>query len=1008
MNRRRCVLSLLLCVSLILDLMGLPFLTACSRNSDPTATQSRTPATAATASPTTPIGVVPAPGVASLPPGSSLKMTDLRVLSCLGETAVKPDGSFSAKELGDGVAAVALTNAQGKIVLVGYVDAASPKGTISPETTAVWLLTKVFSSLLPSSSPRGEFIKMLLDTAEAKQLAAVISARVAANPTALADGDEKIISAIESAVSSLQASIRSPARVSSKKPTGTQAFAEFLKNASRAVPAASLQQVSTRPSPGTSDEAVHIKQVLDGVPEEPVGPSAIGEAQAPAKLIVEGDQKSGVVVTSDTSQSLDPKVNGFVVANTRRRHLWYDIYRVGYWDKDLTYKAVEPEKIRPSNTLLPDFTFCPAVGAYSGVVGTLVDYITGDMPLKEETSLPVELYMNPDEAAKTKYAVVVTGPGSAGAGKELGDYLPEEIKNNASYRQDVYNQFSLMSLATVFTEMAIPVLFDWFPEGTMQSLIDLTQPNIAEPFLRMTEEQLKSILQAGSVAGTNLAIWDYKGLAIAFLRMLADDPSFRAAYVKAVLNLIVKGDKVELAAQFAKLEATNLFVIMKVFDKILSVIDVSTVYVHILRSNPADYWYVTAVPPAVRLDPNTASVASGDRISLKATAPGVTGTLTWRFFCTNKQGYLLASNGTDQTSEIESSNPEVTYVAKTDSEAGAGDEIVVKAYLKVGTEVRDLGLARAMITIGSKELRYWYLGGGDTPNVGIDIPIDTLGLQFKLNGKNLPEDDPAYDVSYFMGNVNFGFYARAGDSLEIRYLDRTEPGIRYDIGPIWLHQWDGAKKAKLMDHIDLPIWTSPETGKPETVWVKTFTIPSLPIDHVELSYDDGSSDGGVSLGGRAQYGFHVGFTYNTPFFFKVTKIKIYSWIKSTPTDGSQFTVWLGEREGETSWKASLPYTLFTTEPSWLEIEVPSQVMYKEFFVRLYAPSLAAGTGPYVGADQSGTNTHSEMISKYQKDVQTGYRHQIVEWSLKEPPKEETNWMIRVEGNEILGPLDRQR
>ena len=157
---------------------------------------------------------------------------------------------------------------------------------------------------------------------------------------------------------------------------------------------------------------------------------------------------------------------------------------------------------------------------------------------------------------------------------------------------------------------------------------------------------------------------------------------------------------------------------------------------------------------------------------------------------------------------------------------------------------------------------------------------------------------------------------------------------------------------------------------------------------LELSYDDGIPEGGYSTGGLQKFGYMVTFKPSS-LPFEITKIKIFSWIKTTPADSDQFTVRITDSALLPLWETSLPFTMFTTDKTWLEVAVPNISVNDNFCVQLYAPSLGQGLGPYIGVDRSGINEHSELLSNWQ----------ITPWTLQ-IPKEQTNWMIRVNGNAV--------
>ncbi len=167
----------------------------------------------------------------------------------------------------------------------------------------------------------------------------------------------------------------------------------------------------------------------------------------------------------------------------------------------------------------------------------------------------------------------------------------------------------------------------------------------------------------------------------------------------------------------------------------------------------------------------------------------------------------------------------------------------------------------------------------------------------------------------------------------------------------------------------------------------TGTVKPGEAPKLELSYDDGSPDGGISNGGPQKYGYMV--TFEPPALpFKINKVKIFSWIKGIPGD-AQFTLRITDKALTPLWETALPFSMFTTDHTWLELNVPDITVNDNFSVQLYAPTLGQGLGPFIGVDRSGINQHSETIAGWQ----------ITPWTLQ-IPKEQTNWMIRVDGNVI--------
>jgi hypothetical protein len=300
------------------------------------------------------------------------------------------------------------------------------------------------------------------------------------------------------------------------------------------------------------------------------------------------------------------------------------------------------------------------------------------------------------------------------------------------------------------------------------------------------------------------------------------------------------------------------------------------------------------------------------------------------------------------------------------------------------------------------------------------------------------------EVQVWLNGINYhymaDFDAVSGDVLEIKLLWKglePEDGGSVTLGPIWLYSWEDGKAIKIAgdgSYSDLPFnkqnlvlgqWkytfpgakpsptptptpsTSPAappsssitpspspsgsatpTGLPTKSPTTTPTTVSPTITSSgprELSYDDGKAEEWLSLGGKDKNGFLVRFTPGTP--FTLNKVRIYNLIRTTPDPSSQFTLQITDKNLVRRWSASFPFTLFTAKASWLDISVPNMLMDGEFCVELLAPTMGPDLGPFVGVDESGINTHSDIISNFQ----------LGQW-IAPMPKETANWMIRVVGN----------
>jgi hypothetical protein len=162
---------------------------------------------------------LPAGGTVLLPPGSSLAMESLRVVGAQGPARITSGGKFTATVPDEGPALVGLFDASDRLVLLGHVDAADPAGgEVSARRTGVGLLFQALGAPLLPPGMWKQALALIAASPQADALAAVIGARVAANPTALIDGDSAIADALQAAAAELVPLAKAPAPAPSPAP----------------------------------------------------------------------------------------------------------------------------------------------------------------------------------------------------------------------------------------------------------------------------------------------------------------------------------------------------------------------------------------------------------------------------------------------------------------------------------------------------------------------------------------------------------------------------------------------------------------------------------------------------------------------------------------------------------------------------------------------------------------------------------------------------------------------
>jgi hypothetical protein len=348
----------------------------------------------------------PAKGLVSLPEGSAVSLSEVRVQGLLGEYPVDSDGSFDVEEPSGGPALVMLTDKDGHVMLMGYVDADSDDpAELSPLSTAVALMfMDIGANQLPPENWKKVF-DLLAEEQAVKDLAAVIEARLALSITAVEDGDAEIKAAIEAARTALVP-------------------ADFLNPAKSVRPAGA--------SKGTK-----------GAATPPVNIAVISE-----------NPVSGVRVSaSDTS-------DGVVFTNEYRRHCYYWVYYTGYQDTngvDHPLSSALWEKMGDG--------YLKSTNGLSGVIGTTLDFLWEKIPYNPVTAAPVTLTEMPEGAKQAYYKAVVVGAGSY----PLLDQFPDWMADNVN-RAEFAEMSLLMATVTVVKDYYLPIAFALAPASTANAM----------------------------------------------------------------------------------------------------------------------------------------------------------------------------------------------------------------------------------------------------------------------------------------------------------------------------------------------------------------------------------------------------------------------------------------------------------------------------------------------------------------------------------------------------------
>jgi Leucine-rich repeat (LRR) protein len=295
-----------------------------------------------------------AAGIVTLPTGVAVAPADLSVMSGAGTVPVDAGGGFTVAVLTHASTQVELVTSDGKIVMLGFVDprpGATP-AEISATSTARVLLYYALAAFLLPPEHHETVLTLIAERPEVAALAATIAARIAANPTALQDGDAEIANALVAAQQAILAPVLPPPPVSSGR----------------------------IPLPGAPPGA------------------AAGATDATLVLI----DPPADVVQSGVQILQNPGGTGIIAQNTFRRPGGFLLYQVGWEDLAGTAHEIDPpQQIGGVNEI-------PSTRQLN-LLHAITDALTGAAPFAPIASAPVDLPLVPGSRS-TRYEVVVLGP----------------------------------------------------------------------------------------------------------------------------------------------------------------------------------------------------------------------------------------------------------------------------------------------------------------------------------------------------------------------------------------------------------------------------------------------------------------------------------------------------------------------------------------------------------------------------------------------------------------------
>jgi hypothetical protein len=656
-------------------------------------------------------------GKIELPANSALKPKELKIVTCVSTESVSSDGSYSAKEAGNGPALAFVTNAAGVPILMGFVQSSgSSENKVNALSTAVALL---FQALPAYTLPRDTWpsLIVLLEKHPATiELANTITERFAADNNLLAEPDANMLQAIQNAADQILASA-----APSMNSNGS-----IGKVQPKAISDATFNIVATTSTNNT-----------------------------PAQVTVEpSGEVNGILVTPNANG------NGIIITNNLRRHLWAYLYRTGWKSKD-DDESEPPRIIDPWEPVIPSGVYIQAVKGFSSTLGTLVDYVSNRLPYLPIKSDIIILPVAPDDAVRTYYQIIVVGPSWA-----KGDFdsdLPLEYAGRTAEAAVWKQAEEKMDSLTFYQEFLFPAILTVFPAEAINNVVDSKiAGQIAIEMTKLISGTFPKIIE-------QISSHDYRGALLTFLKAF-DNKMLRDALIEKMLEAgWIKGGVSFTAATFLN----HLNVYIATIDKFLKAGDLGLVVAELSSAKRFTAWSATAAKSYIRIQNDPSLVVAGLDVTMTCYGTaGISGVKEYEWKTSGIYGHLEDTHGNSGTF-FTSSDQSVRYVADENDQDGDEDFVSVTARLKENGQKKDLGYAEAdvVVTDTPRNMTFVPATPSVSPNQSIQLKSSILpslpagvkvevewtctnqaGTLTSTDGKNTPFT--AENAKYTAGDVN--------------------------------------------------------------------------------------------------------------------------------------------------------------------------------------------------------------------------------------------------------------
>lgn len=579
-----------------------------------------------------------ASGSVHLPTGSSVDPSGLSLASPFGSSRVGSGGSFSVA-VGDGPTEVDVIDAQDRIVLMGFVR---PGGgnDVSAASTATVLLYLALGGFTVPGEHFGAVIDAIAATPEADDLAATVATRLAAQPTAISDGDSGLVDAVLAARDAILAPVSARA-----VPGEGGAFTDMNLGAPSVV---ATLTVAAR-QPGDAGAAVDANAV-------------------PNVIVTDSGERSGVNVLPN------PDGPGIVIENTRRRDVAAFVYQVGSAD------AAGRRTDLDAPALVGDPHAVPATRQLNVFKSTLDAFSTGGKSAWAPVfSDPIDLPLIAG-STRTFYIVVAVGP--------TADPLtvPPLFTSSLWFSQVDRWKAEIDKLA--WRGMIGDYLIPFMSLGIFGSVYQISTASLLK-FEGALRAGAQEVLSAHGITDPTSLRARVKALAT-----LVEEAGFNPNYFRKLQAEVVEavGEAELNAERIAAAQArfriwSKASAILAIVDAFFSAVDIGAIAKDLVESRQAETWSVTALEPAVKISPTVGTVST--------TAPSAAFSVTVKGDANARYVYRWATTGHFGTIDdyltsgltVDSHSDKAFYLANDPASitADLSDTITVEVYADDGS-----------------------------------------------------------------------------------------------------------------------------------------------------------------------------------------------------------------------------------------------------------------------------------------------------------------------------------